>query len=238
MDLGKGEPLDEVRKASPRWFSTMTLIICPACNTRFETPAVIPPSGRKVRCSKCGNVWQATPAIEPAQSGAVSAPTPPPMQPRPAPVAPPRPAPVDPRPAAPPPRPAPPEPRPASAGLGSPMGRFPSAPAAPGLAPKPSNGPAPSVAPAPAAKTPPPMFSTDDMRPDPRGDGPFVGSAGTGARVEDLGTYSAGALVNPDAGVATNVPIAEGRKRKLPPAVAIGWGALPPLLIMLAAPLP
>jgi hypothetical protein len=116
------------------------------------------------------------------------------------------------------------------------MGRFPNAPAAPGLAPKPSNGPAPSVAPAPAAKTPPPMFSTDDdMRPDLRGDGPFMGSAGTGARVEDLGTYSAGALVNPDAGVATNVPIAEGRKRKLPPAVAIGWGALALLLIMLAA---
>ena len=114
------------------------------------------------------------------------------------------------------------------------MGRFPSAPAAPGLAPKPSNGPAPSVA--PAAKTPPPMFSTDDdMRPDLRGDGPFMGSAGTGARVEDLGTYSAGALVNPDAGVATNVPIAEVGKRKLPPAVAIGWGALALLLIMLAA---
>jgi hypothetical protein len=116
------------------------------------------------------------------------------------------------------------------------MGRFPGAPTAPGLAPKPSNGPAPSVAPAPAAKTPPPMFSTDDdMQPDLRGEGSLMGGAGSGARVEDLGSYNAGALVNPDAGVATNVPIAEGRKRKLPPAVAIGWGALALLLIMLAA---
>src|SRR6476620_7986336 len=214
MDLGKGEPLDEVRKAGPRWFSTMTLIICPACNTRFETPAVIPPSGRKVRCSKCGNVWQATPAIEPAKPAAVSAPTPPPMQPRPAPAA----------------------LRPAPAGLGTAMGRFPGAPAAPVLGPKPSNGPAPSVAPAPAAKSAPPMFNADDdMQPDPRGEGSFMGGAGTGALVEDLGSYNAGALVNPEEGLATNVPIAEGRKRKLPPAVAIGWGALALLLIMLAA---
>src|SRR6476660_5897463 len=143
MDLGKGEPLAEVRKASPRWFSTMTPIICPACNTRFETPAVIPPSGRKVRCSKCGTVWQATPAIEPAKPAAGSAPTPPP------------PAPAAPRPAAGPPRPAPPELRPAPAGLGTAMGRFPGAPAAPVLGPKPNNGPAPSVAPAPAAKSAP-----------------------------------------------------------------------------------
>jgi hypothetical protein len=42
-------------------------------------------------------------------------------------------------------------------------------------------------------------------------------------------------LVNPDAGLATNVPIAEGRERKLPPAVAIGWGVLALLLAMLAA---
>jgi hypothetical protein len=35
--------------------------------------------------------------------------------------------------------------------------------------------------------------------------------------------------------LATNIPIAEGRKRKLPPPVAIGWGALALLLIMLAA---
>ena len=45
----------------------MTVIICPACNTRFETAAVIPPTGRKVRCSKCGNVWQAMAVVEPAK---------------------------------------------------------------------------------------------------------------------------------------------------------------------------
>ncbi len=56
-----------------------------------------------------------------------------------------------------------------------------------------------------------------------------------GAQAEDLGGYNAGALVNPDAALATNVPIAEGRKRKLPPPVAIGWGVLALLLIMLGA---
>jgi hypothetical protein len=116
------------------------------------------------------------------------------------------------------------------------MGWFPGALAAPDLTPKPTNGPAPSAAPALAAKTPPPMFSTDDdMQPDLRGEGSGMGGAGTGARVEDLGSYNTGALVNPDAGSATNIPIGEGRKRKLPPAVAIGWGALALLLIMLAA---
>ena len=42
-----------------------TLIICPACETRYETAAVFPPEGRKVRCSKCGNVWQAKPVVQP-----------------------------------------------------------------------------------------------------------------------------------------------------------------------------
>jgi predicted Zn finger-like uncharacterized protein len=37
-----------------------TLIICPACQTRYEIAAVLPPEGRKVRCSKCNHVWQAT----------------------------------------------------------------------------------------------------------------------------------------------------------------------------------
>jgi hypothetical protein len=56
-----------------------------------------------------------------------------------------------------------------------------------------------------------------------------------GEAVQDLGSYNAGALVSPDAGLATNVPIAEGRKRKLPPVVAIGWGVLALLLILLGA---
>jgi len=213
----------------------MTVIICPACNTRFETAAVIPPTGRKVRCSKCGNVWQAMAVIEPAKPAVVSAPTPPPVQPRPAPM-PPRRA-QEPRPEA-APRQPPPEPRPGSTGLGNAMGRFPSQQ---GLAPKPTNGLRPIDRPPPPAKPAGPLFSTDDeMQPDMRGDGSEL-TAGRGAnsraeaQAEDLGGYNAGALVNPDAGLATNVPIAEGRKRKLPPAVAIGWGVLALLLIMLAA---
>ena len=213
----------------------MTVIICPACNTRFETAAVIPPTGRKVRCSKCGNVWQAMAVIEPAKPAVVSAPTPPPVQPRPAPM-PPRRAP-EPRPEA-APRQPPPEPRPGSTGLGNAMGRFASQQ---GLAPKPTNGLRPNDRPPPPAKPAGPLFSTDDeMQPDMRGDGPGL-TAGmgaysrAGAQAEDLGGYNAGALVNPDAGLATNVPIAEGRKRRLPPAVAIGWGVLALLLIMLAA---
>ena len=72
------------------------------------------------------------------------------------------------------------------------------------------------------------------MQPDVRGDG--SGFAGMeGETLQDLGGYNAGALVNPDEGLATNVPIAEGRERKLPPVVAIGWGVLALLLIMLAA---
>src|SRR4030042_1471169 len=52
----------------------MTVIICPACNTRFETAAVIPPTGRKVRCSKCGNVWQAMAVVEPVKPTGITAP--------------------------------------------------------------------------------------------------------------------------------------------------------------------
>jgi predicted Zn finger-like uncharacterized protein len=213
----------------------MAVIICPACNTRFETAAVIPPTGRKVRCSKCGNVWQAMAVIEPAKPAVVSAPTPPPVQPRPAPM-PPRRAP-EPRPEV-APRQPPPEPRPGSTGLGNAMGRFPSQQ---GLAPKPTNGLRPNDRPPPPAKPAGPLFSTDDeMQPDMRGDGSELtagmgANSRAGAQAEDLGGYNAGALVNPDAGLATNVPIAEGRKRKLPPAVAIGWGVLALLLIMLAA---
>ncbi|MEX1060321.1 MAG: zinc-ribbon domain-containing protein [Methyloceanibacter sp.] len=65
-----------------------TLIICPVCETRYETQAVFPPEGRKVRCSKCGHVWQAEPVIlrpEPAVQMAPfpqqAAPQPPPPQP-------------------------------------------------------------------------------------------------------------------------------------------------------------
>jgi hypothetical protein len=132
------------------------------------------------------------------------------------------------------------------------MGRFPGAPippgapAAPGFSAKPNSGalanggPIPAPSQAPAAKRSGPLFSTDDdMQPDSHGDGAgFAGMGGNslgGGQVQDLGSYNAGAMVNPDAGLATNIPIAEGRKRKLPPAVAIGWGVLALLLLILAA---
>jgi predicted Zn finger-like uncharacterized protein len=76
-----------------------TLIICPVCDTRYETKAVFPPEGRKVRCSKCSHVWQAQP---------VAAPEPPvPMAPRPQPQPQPAQAARPPQPPPPPPPPAP-----------------------------------------------------------------------------------------------------------------------------------
>ena len=146
----------------------------------------------------------------------------------------------EPRPAA-APRPAPPEPRPGSTGLGNAIGRFPNQQ---GLAPKPTNGVHPNDRPPPPPKPAGPLFSTDDeMQPDVRGDGAGLTTgansrAGAEARTPTrrrARSYNAGALVNPDAGLATHVPIAEGRKRKLPPPVAIGWGVLALLLVMLAA---
>ena len=68
-----------------------TLIICPACGTRYETAAVFPPEGRKVRCSKCTHVWQALPVTaEPALAAtpraAAAAAPPPPAPPKAAPA--------------------------------------------------------------------------------------------------------------------------------------------------------
>jgi predicted Zn finger-like uncharacterized protein len=64
-----------------------TLIICPVCQTRYETQAVFPPGGRKVRCSKCAHVWQAMPVTsEPAVQAPAMAPIPQPAAPRPAPA--------------------------------------------------------------------------------------------------------------------------------------------------------
>jgi hypothetical protein len=113
------------------------------------------------------------------------------------------------------------------------MGRFQGAPApsAPGVSPKPSNDPVPSGGPAPAAG--PPFGIDDDFQPDMPGANSRQSAAEASA--QDLGGYNPGALVNPDAGLATNLPIAQGRKRKLPPPVAIGWGVLALLLIILAA---
>ena len=63
-----------------------TLIICPVCETRYETQAVFPPEGRKVRCSKCAHVWQAQPVTLPPEPALRMAPAaapqaPPPPQP-------------------------------------------------------------------------------------------------------------------------------------------------------------
>ena len=62
-----------------------------------------------------------------------------------------------------------------------------------------------------------------------------AGARRPGPRVEDLGSYKAGALVDPDAAMATTIPIAgEPKESKVRPTVAIGWGALVLLLAMLA----
>jgi predicted Zn finger-like uncharacterized protein len=97
MDLGKGMgPGANPRQKAFLAFPMATLIICPACGTRYETQAVFPPEGRKVRCSKCAHVWQATPvtaapaeaAVRPAVAPqpAAAPKAPPPPQPAAAPV--------------------------------------------------------------------------------------------------------------------------------------------------------
>ena len=40
------------------------IIECPACNTRYDIKAQLPPEGRTVRCAKCNTVWRAKPALE------------------------------------------------------------------------------------------------------------------------------------------------------------------------------
>lgn len=77
MDLGEGMGPG----ANPGYkaflaFPMATLIICPVCETRYETQAVFPPEGRKVRCSKCAHVWQALPVTAPAEPPAPLAPFP------------------------------------------------------------------------------------------------------------------------------------------------------------------
>jgi predicted Zn finger-like uncharacterized protein len=37
------------------------IIECPACTTRYDIKAELPPEGRTVRCAKCGSVWRAMP---------------------------------------------------------------------------------------------------------------------------------------------------------------------------------
>ncbi|MGP0039863.1 MAG: zinc-ribbon domain-containing protein [Rhodomicrobium sp.] len=40
------------------------IIECPACSTRYDIKAQLPPEGRTVRCAKCSAVWRAMPAGE------------------------------------------------------------------------------------------------------------------------------------------------------------------------------
>jgi predicted Zn finger-like uncharacterized protein len=92
MELGNDMGLPQNPRLRPLLaFRMATLIICPACETRYETAAVFPPEGRKVRCSKCGHVWQAKPVVaqpEPVTQGIkVAAKAPPAAAPLPPPVA-------------------------------------------------------------------------------------------------------------------------------------------------------
>lgn len=93
MDLGEGMGPG----ANPGYkailaFPMATLIICPVCETRYETQAVFPPEGRKVRCSKCAHVWQAQPVILPPEPAVQMAPFPQQAAPRPPPPQQPAPA--------------------------------------------------------------------------------------------------------------------------------------------------
>ena len=141
--------------------------------------------------------------------------------PPPAPGAPPRPAP-----AAPVAKAAPPPPRPAAAPTAPPA-----KPPSGALLPKAANGAPPPREPHPAAAANAPFGSDEDFQPDIPGNGGAAATISSWSSTEpsssDLGRYNAGALTNPEAEAAANVAIAgEGKRRKLPPPVAIGWGAL------------
>lgn len=204
-----------------------TPIICPACGTRYEIAAVLPPEGRKVRCSKCSHVWQATAVTEGARAPVAAAPRPP--APAPAPRVqpmPPRPAPAAPRPAPPAPRPAPPAANVAMGGFG-------------GMAQRQPNGAPPLAAPPRGTQPTGPSFDAqDDFQADVPGAGAPAWSetqAQTNEPAQDFGSYNAGTLVNPELSQA-NIPIAgERTKSKVRPVVAIGWGALALLLVIIAA---
>ncbi len=58
-----------------------TIIICPACETRYEIAAELPPKGRKARCSKSAHTGQATGLTEEGRAE-TEAPQSPPPQPQ------------------------------------------------------------------------------------------------------------------------------------------------------------
>jgi len=123
--------------------------------------------------------------------------------------------------------------------VGSAMGRLGAA------SPQEPNGKVPSSA-LPAAGTDASFGEEDDFQADVRGNGDGAATAGSSwpkaqpsaggqAFGEDFGSFNAGVLTKP-ASEATNIPIGgERRKPKVRPPVAIGWGLLALLLIILAA---
>ncbi|MGB6969706.1 MAG: zinc-ribbon domain-containing protein [Methyloceanibacter sp.] len=184
----------------------MTVIICPACGARYEIAAIIPPEGRRVRCSKCAHVWQAKAVVEPAMPPAVLAPRPPVPAPRPAPM-PPRPAPMAPAPAA-----------PARAKDQSPA--FP---------PQSTNGPLPGGRPT-AAGADASFAGDEDFQADAGGrDDDWPKSP------QDFGSFNAAASTDSASESADNSGAAGRRKLKLPSRLALGWGGLALLLAVLAA---
>jgi len=233
--FGQGRGASKTEGFTDTVSEEMAVIVCPNCQTRYETAATIPPEGRKVRCSKCGHVWQAVAVFEAAR---------PPMAPA-APLQRPPAAPTAPRapagPAAPGmgPRPQPmrapapqavPRPNPAAspANAGA-MGGF------GGMQSRQPNGGGQTVSPPFGASGDASFDTPDDFQADmPGGEGSMPPMGGQDWS-QDLGSYNAGALVEDEVG-QTNVPIAgKGKKRKVPPTVAIGWGALVLLLALIGA---
>jgi len=60
------------------------ILTCPQCATRYQTDAAsFQPSGRRVRCAKCGHVWfQEAPQPEPAEPEIAPEPAPEPPRPQ------------------------------------------------------------------------------------------------------------------------------------------------------------
>jgi predicted Zn finger-like uncharacterized protein len=69
------------------------ILTCPVCSTRYEADgSEFPPEGRKVRCSKCGQIWHYTPPPDP-DAGIFSEEPPSPPEPEFVPEVPPEPEP-------------------------------------------------------------------------------------------------------------------------------------------------